>query len=338
MGNQPSKNTARSTAQTERVERHVRQEKDKNNAEKDVDAERQRDTKMMARRISFQALSHRKATAADPSPSTEIAIAQTILQPPAHKPTLQQHLQPTQSESPEKNGDHNTSVAYSKPSNASSASPNGIHPVLSNLPGLEAEPSGPMDVPGVTADSHVRRDKVGSASSKSTPQASSSTPPHYTPMPGYKRPPRLPLAIADEIHAPESPSLEPTTTTSGEVSIFDEDEPETQVPRKSSMLSSATVDDDDEASELQPYTAEGGAVKIVPTRIDWKGKGDKVYVTGTFAHWDKKFRLHGRYEQLQSMPLLPLPPFEHKTRSVYSNESAAVASFPCAWLTKEQIH
>ena len=119
-------------------------------------------------------------------------------------------------------------------------------------------------------------------------------------MSGLQRPPRLPLAIADELRAPESPPLGPTETLNEEVSIFEEDEAD--LPRKSSMLSSATADEDDVAHELEPYAVDTGGVSPVRTRIDWKGGGERVYVTGTFTNWDKKFRLHERYGLVPVLP------------------------------------
>lgn len=61
--------------------------------------------------------------------------------------------------------------------------------------------------------------------------------------------------------------------------------------RSRSMLSGTTVDD--EADEME----EGGLIgeaqgPSVPTLIEWRGEGEKVYVTGTFAAWDRKYRLH----------------------------------------------
>lgn len=46
--------------------------------------------------------------------------------------------------------------------------------------------------------------------------------------------------------------------------------------------------------ELQPYTISGVG-KAVPTTIQWTGYAQKVYVTGTFVNWEKKFRLHRKY-------------------------------------------
>lgn len=37
-----------------------------------------------------------------------------------------------------------------------------------------------------------------------------------------------------------------------------------------------------------------GVNKAVTTTIEWRGGGEKVYVTGTFVNWERKFRLHKR--------------------------------------------
>lgn len=307
MGNQPSKPPSRSTTQHERDERQQRHDKEREREkqerewerdrerEKEREKERERE-KRVNRRISFQALSHGKATAADPSASTESAHAKTILQPPAQKPNLHQHLHTTHSSSPEQNersppsaGSSNSPVVIREEQKELEHRPDGQNP-LSQVPAATAEPSIPMDVPGSTSIRTARESRKESIASQSTPPALT---PHYTPMSGLQRPPRLPLAIADEIRAPESPTLVPVETLNEEVSIFDDDEAD--LPRKSSMVSSATVDEEDVAHELEPYAVDTGGVSLVPTRIDWRGGGEKVYVTGTFTNWDKKFRLHERY-------------------------------------------
>ena len=61
-----------------------------------------------------------------------------------------------------------------------------------------------------------------------------------------------------------------------------------------SNLGGAPVDDDEALDELQPY-APSGVGRAVPTLIEWTAPGDKIYVTGTFVNWEKKFRLHRRY-------------------------------------------
>jgi hypothetical protein len=60
------------------------------------------------------------------------------------------------------------------------------------------------------------------------------------------------------------------------------------------MLSSSTADEEEVRDELQSDPLDG-INKTVPTLVEWKGSGDKVYVTGTFANWNKKFRLHRKY-------------------------------------------
>lgn len=315
MGNQPSKPPTRSTTQHEKDEQHQKPDKEREREkelererererqrERDRDREREREKekeKKVNRRISFQALSHGKATAADPSASTESALAKTISQPPVQNQTLQQHLQTTHSHSPEQNGKTHALIERS-------ISPAVINEEQTELeyrprenflptpaPAANSEPSNPMDVPGSTTTRHARGSTEGSTTSKSPPPRST---PQYTPISSMQRPPRLPLAIADEIRAPDSPPPGPAETPTEEVSIFDDDEAD--LPRKNSALSSATIDDDDVGNELQPYAVDTGGVHVVPTRIDWKGGGERVYVTGTFAHWDKKFRLHVRYESI----------------------------------------
>lgn len=62
------------------------------------------------------------------------------------------------------------------------------------------------------------------------------------------------------------------------------------MPRQPSVLSSTTIDEDDIGEEI--YSTDGGVRPAVPTLIEWREGGEKIYVTGTFAGWDRKFRLH----------------------------------------------
>jgi hypothetical protein len=113
------------------------------------------------------------------------------------------------------------------------------------------------------------------------------------------RPPRLPLPIADaQVEPiPESPTLGPVQTGNDDVSnLYDDDHlspAEDKLPRKDSMLS-ATTQDDEEVGELQPYAVDTTGAKLVPVPIVWRDGGDKVFVTGTFATWQRKFKLHRR--------------------------------------------
>lgn len=309
MGNQPSKPPSRSTTQHEKDERQQRHQRDKER-EKELEREREGDRerekerdrqkekdKKVNRRISFPVLaqSHPKAIAADPSATTESAHAQPILQSTAQKLNLQQHLQSTTSQSPEryeKNpapfGRSISPAVINQDQQEVPRRPREMHLPM-QAPDLNPKPSIPMDVPSSNTNRHARHSRVGSATSRATPPAST---PQYTPISVMQRPPRLPLAIANEVRAPEWPPSEPVVTLSEEISIFDDDEAD--LPRKSSVLSSTTIEEEDVGSELQPYAVDTGGVNVVDTRIDWKGSGERVYVTGTFAHWDKKYRLHKR--------------------------------------------
>lgn len=121
----------------------------------------------------------------------------------------------------------------------------------------------------------------------------------YVPI-SHHRPPRFPLPIVEVGAMPRSPNLVPVDRSDTDViPLFDTDdqlhEPPSAGPlgRRSSMLSVATQDEEDISEELQPigygYTGE-----TVPTVIEWHHPAEKVFVTGTFAAWDKKYRLKRR--------------------------------------------
>ena len=132
---------------------------------------------------------------------------------------------------------------------------------------------------------------AGAAKHESSWARSGAPPPpdrDYVPPPQAHRPPRLPLPIEEEVYTPGSPIISPADITLA----LNQDQLETGLPRRSSLLSSTTADDEEAGNELQPYDADPGVKRAVPTLVEWKGRGDKVYVTGTFAGWNKKYRLH----------------------------------------------
>lgn len=110
--------------------------------------------------------------------------------------------------------------------------------------------------------------------------------PYGLPPSNFSRPPRLPLPI-EEVHGPGSPIITPQDITSpiGQADI-------NGLPRRASVLSSTTVDDED-VGDNEAFTADQASLApSVPMPIEWKGPGEKVYVTGTFVQWDRKFKLH----------------------------------------------
>jgi hypothetical protein len=101
----------------------------------------------------------------------------------------------------------------------------------------------------------------------------------------FSRPPRLPLPIEEENYQPGSPIL----SSQNYSSPIDHNEVEGALPRHSSMLSTTTADDEDLGDEFKgPNTGR----PTVPTLIEWEGEGERVYATGTFAGWNRKYRLH----------------------------------------------
>lgn len=70
-------------------------------------------------------------------------------------------------------------------------------------------------------------------------------------------------------------------------------------------LGDAADDEDEVVDELEPF-ATTGLNKAVSTTIEWRGGGEKVYVTGTFVNWSRKFKLYKRYEQAPPSLLISL--------------------------------
>lgn len=58
-------------------------------------------------------------------------------------------------------------------------------------------------------------------------------------------------------------------------------------PRKSSLDSTISMGEND-----MPNSRDERAI---PTQVQWKEGGEKVYVTGTFCSWEKKYRLMKQY-------------------------------------------
>ncbi|KAF2841610.1 carbohydrate-binding module family 48 protein [Patellaria atrata CBS 101060] len=108
----------------------------------------------------------------------------------------------------------------------------------------------------------------------------------------FTRPPRLPLPIEEVPQAPGSPILGPSVMSSDATSPIEVIDNEEVLPRRSSMLSSTTMDEDEDDGLGNLHAQEGVAVPTVPTIIEWRGPGEKIYVTGTFANWDKKYKLY----------------------------------------------
>lgn len=111
--------------------------------------------------------------------------------------------------------------------------------------------------------------------------------PNYIQHSNLNFPPRLPLPIEEEVHAPGSPVI----ASQGFSSSLNDDDVDGPIPHQSSAISSTTLEEDAAGDELQPYPYEQPPRGTVPTLLQWKKGGDRVYVTGTFAGWSRKFRM-----------------------------------------------
>lgn len=157
---------------------------------------------------------------------------------------------------------------------------------------LKDEPSKPVDVP-VVESSSLRSHHSGHTTAHQAPlEATNLTSANSFTDTYLTRPPRLPLPIEEEVHTPGSPILGPEDTQLDDDAIPGADlgEAAEGIARKASALSATTVDDEDgeDAEELRVDRSRS----VVPTKLEWKRGGDKIYVTGTIFQWNRKQRLH----------------------------------------------
>ena len=218
-----------------------------------------------------------------PANSTRNSTVQYSTQPSAH---VLQNNSHTQSYSQSHSQPHSRS--HSIPYSANSLSQR--HPAQHDGMGNEqsrqkwrekGEPSTPVRVPR-GADPRRQRGPDSQFEPSGPPSDLS-----FIPHSNLNFPPRLPLPIEEEIHTPGSPILTPA----GFSSVLHEDDVEGPLPRQASGVSSTTVDEDDIGDELQPFALDNSR-RMVPTLVTWNQGGEKVYVTGTFTSWSRKFRMN----------------------------------------------
>lgn len=149
------------------------------------------------------------------------------------------------------------------------------------------------------------------------------------PAASYSRPPRLPLAIEEEDHTPGSPILTPANVASP----VDSNEADSDIPRRSSVISS-NVDEEEEPDEFQGHMPETAAnVPKIATVIEWRDapQDERVYVTGTFTDWQRKFRLHhngpSKHKDAVSATL-QLPPGTHHVKFLVGNDMICSPHLP----------
>ncbi|KZF22665.1 carbohydrate-binding module family 48 protein [Xylona heveae TC161] len=261
------------------------------------------------RRDSIHKLSSSKATAAPPSESLTSATAHV----PSRSRPLPHHtrhrseasaIDKSRSRLPAERTLNDSSQQKSEAASARATPP--------------SPSSKPMQVPG-SNDGSRRTD-----SRREPPRLTEdqdSLPPSQ-----ISRPPRLPLPIEEELHTPGSPIISAEDLSSA----LDRDAIEGALPRRTSVLSSTTVDEDDIGDDLQNYPVDRAHSQAIPTLIEWKQGGDKVYVTGTFANWNRKFRLHKEPGKQSLSAVLQLPPGTHHLKFIVDGEMRTSDDLPTA--------
>ncbi|KAF7591278.1 hypothetical protein BBP40_001787 [Aspergillus hancockii] len=131
----------------------------------------------------------------------------------------------------------------------------------------------------------------------------------------------MPLPIGDATATPGSPYMGSPPSDR----LLDE-----HTGRGDPALGDIAVEDDEVLDELEPYTSSGVG-RPVSTTIEWAAPGEKVYVTGTFVNWEKKFRLHRSESNSGVMSTkLYLRPGTHHMKFIVDGEMRASDSLPTA--------
>ena len=178
----------------------------------------------------------------------------------------------------------------------------------------QQQQSHPVQVP----EGRSTRGRAPTGIESSSPP-SASGPGDYAPLSSNLNfPPRLPLPIQEEDYTPGSPIITAVDvlsphgrgartgvgtggadggieTGASELTVLDDDGGEGTLPHQSSLLSNnTTVDGEEEERETDADAdaAEESKGRTVPTVIKWRQPGSRVYITGTFAAWSKKYRMH----------------------------------------------
>ncbi|KAK0651778.1 carbohydrate-binding module family 48 protein [Cercophora newfieldiana] len=218
---------------------------------------------------------HNQRVAAPPEQSFTLAQGTAVQPPQNNRPkSLPPRAIPSHNNSP--------APSMTAPSSVSSASrPLDVRPKPSEPP---HEPSKPVAVPyphnNNNSPSPPRSSRPDSYEASHVPMSSLQDISYLT------RPPRLPLPIDEEVHTPGSPIIAPTDVGQP----LDDDaslDPE-GLQRPPSNLSNSSTLEDEEVDELLVDKNR----PTVPTRLEWRRGGDKVYVTGTIFQWNRKTPLH----------------------------------------------
>ncbi|EER40395.1 Snf1 kinase complex beta-subunit Gal83 [Histoplasma capsulatum H143] len=160
------------------------------------------------------------------------------------------------------------------------------------------------------------------------------------------RPPRLPLPIDDAMTAPGSPIVAPSSMTGPHAAVpVLVDKAELELPGSgegrdragAAGLGEEEEEEEEIIDELEVDAGMGvgvggvGVNKAVTTTIEWRGGGEKVYVTGTFVNWERKFRLHkSETEDSVQAATLQLRPGTHHLKFIVDGIMSTSDQLPTA--------
>ena len=104
------------------------------------------------------------------------------------------------------------------------------------------------------------------------------------------------------------------------------------------MLSSTTADEEETDNDAYTATADQNSVApSVPMTVEWHGPGNKIFVTGTFVQWDRKFKLHRDKEKGGFHATLQLRPGTHHLKflvdgdMITSNDLPTTVDYTISW-------
>lgn len=224
---------------------------------------------------------HHQRIAAPPEPSLAQAQGTAVQPPQSNRPkSLPPRAIPSVGKSP--------SPSLTAPSSVSSS----IRPLEARPRPLEPslEPSKPVNVPNPHHNSNNNNSPT--APRVGRPDSYDAAP---VPMSSVQdlsyltRPPRLPLPIDEEAHTPGSPIIAPTDV--GQPLDSDVGLGVETLARPPSILSNNSTVEDEEVDEVDELMVDKNR-PTVPTRLEWRRGGNKVYVTGTIFQWNRKTALH----------------------------------------------
>ena len=215
----------------------------------------------------------RSPTVSSKSPSSRHNAAHGTARNATHHSQHNHHHQRTLSPSSSPSSRH-TSSAPAMGSDHSKPSAGHDHPEKHDE-GRRSRPSKakPVKVPRPGSDAKRQR-------GPSTQFEPSGPPPDsdFIPHSNFGLPPRLPLPISEELHNPGSPIIDADLDGS--------------IPRQISNVSETTITDDELGDNLRPQDYNDDDRNRVPTPVYWDHGGEKVYITGTFTNWNRKYRMH----------------------------------------------